>query len=199
MLYDGDIFEHEGKTFRFRTEWDDTGDAPWEREDGHGPVSEWTTRDKQPGEMVLCSDHGQKRFYDFAEAVRIARRDGWNAAPYSDDETPGQRAHKAAMADFKRLSDWCNDRWSYVGVIVEWVKETEAFIEVLDSASLWGIESDARDYFTEVALDLADEILASVPHLTFPSNVNASAIASEHALEVSQIETEAMRLATKNA
>ena len=58
----------------------DTG-APWSEHDGHGPVSDWTTRDKRPGELVLCSDRNSRRYYDFAEACRIARRDGWGWMP----------------------------------------------------------------------------------------------------------------------
>lgn len=58
--------------------------APWDNEDGHGPVSNWTRRDKLPGELVLYTDDRQiKLFYDYAEACRIARRDEWGVAPYS--------------------------------------------------------------------------------------------------------------------
>jgi hypothetical protein len=32
---------------------DDLNDPPWERADGHGPVSDWTRREKRPGERVL--------------------------------------------------------------------------------------------------------------------------------------------------
>src|SRR5215472_17573527 len=56
---------------------DDSGDAPWERDDGRGPVSDWTTRDKAPGERALCQDRSYKRYYDFQEACKIAQRDGW--------------------------------------------------------------------------------------------------------------------------
>ena len=71
---------------------DDVQDSPWEREDGHGPVSDWRRRnyagryDKRGGELLLSDDggslyNGSARFYDFAEACRIARRDGWGFAP----------------------------------------------------------------------------------------------------------------------
>jgi hypothetical protein len=75
MMYERDTFEHGGARFRFRTEWDSDTGAPWEAHDGHGPVSEWTSRDKRPGERVLCADRGSHRFYDFAGAVRIAKAD----------------------------------------------------------------------------------------------------------------------------
>lgn len=55
--------------------------APWEECDGHGIVSEWTKREKAPGEFILSDDGRKKRFYDFAESVKIARRDGWGYAP----------------------------------------------------------------------------------------------------------------------
>ena len=58
----------------------DTG-APWQEDCGHGPVSDWTTRAKLPGELVLSTDRGLKRYYDFAQACRIARRDGWGWMP----------------------------------------------------------------------------------------------------------------------
>lgn len=81
-------FWHGGREYEARVERDDAGGTPWENEDGHGPVSGWETRGKAPGEMVLCGDgrgglgtDRAKRFYDFAQACRIARRDGWGFLP----------------------------------------------------------------------------------------------------------------------
>lgn len=150
-------FTFEGLAFLVDIESDQDHSAPWEEEDGHGPVSDWTTRDKRPGEMVLNQTRGAKRFYDFAAAVKQAKAEGWNAAPYypPGEETKGQRAHKAATADFDRLKAWCDDRWQYVGVIV-----TCTDLPGQPSASLWGIESDAGDYLDEVAEELAAEIVA---------------------------------------
>lgn len=80
-IHNGDIRELSvnGQIFRFRIDVHDDQDmgAPWENADGHGPVSDWTTRDKRPGEWVLSSDRGSKRYYDAQEANRIAERDGW--------------------------------------------------------------------------------------------------------------------------
>ncbi len=151
-----DTFTHEGLTFSIEIEADLYHGAPWEEEDGHGPVSGWTTRDKRPGEMVLNADRRSKRFYDFAAAVKQARAEGWNAKPYDvPGETKGQRAHKSAMADFERLRAWCNDQWQYVGVVV-----TCTDLPGEPSESLWGIESDAGEYLQDVARELADEIIA---------------------------------------
>ena len=157
MLYDGDTFRHNGHSFKVTMPYDDIGEAPWEREDGHGPVSEWTRRDKRPSELVLRQDGGSYRYYDFAAAVALAKRDGWNAEPYSDTETHGQRAHKAAMADFSRLRAWCNDQWQYVGVVVDLLDDDGN--EIGEQDSLWGVESDSPDYIEETARDCADEIL----------------------------------------
>jgi hypothetical protein len=157
---DGTIFEYEGNRFLLTLTQDTDHGAPWDNEDGHGPVSDWTTRAKAPGEMVLCEYRRSRRYYDFAAAVRLARRDGWNAAPYypPGEETLGQRAHKAALADFDRLRRWCSDDWCYVGAKVELVDEDDEPMPDFSEA-LWGIESDAGDYFTEVAHELAWSII----------------------------------------
>lgn len=83
QFYDGETFEftHKRKTYVATIERDDSHGAPWEEEDGHGPVSDWTTRDKLPGELVLSEDRGSKRFYDFAAACKQARKEGWGFLP----------------------------------------------------------------------------------------------------------------------
>lgn len=158
ITYDWQEFTHEGRAFRARLEVDQDMVAPWDNECGHGDVSEWTTRSKAPGELVLAESGRLKRYYDFAGAVAIAKRDGWNAAPYypPGEETKGQRAHKAAMADFKRLRDWCRDEWHYVGVVVEPLDDEGE--PTGEAASLWGIESDCNEYQAEVAIELAQEL-----------------------------------------
>lgn len=64
-----------------RVVYDEDAGTPWDNEDGHGPVSKWTNRPKRPGELVLQSDRGGYRYYDYAEAVKIAKRDGWGWLP----------------------------------------------------------------------------------------------------------------------
>ena len=78
-----ETIEHNGRTYRVEIEPDYDHGAPWEEEDGHGPVSEWTSRAKLPGEVIIAKDRGSYRYYDFAGACRIARRDGWDAKPYN--------------------------------------------------------------------------------------------------------------------
>lgn len=188
-------FMHNGREYTVTLEPDECHDSPWDNEDGHGPVTEWETRDKRPGELVLNDDRRAKRFYDFAAACRIARRDGWGFLP-GDLETeqlpdgqwrarvaaqwrkpamfetvapdvnrairgvyaahratfPSARAYAAAaaMSDYQRLKAWCDDEWCYVGVVVT---DTETG----ETESLWGIESDAGEYFSEVTAELVDQ------------------------------------------
>lgn len=123
---------------------------PWKEHDGHGPVSEWTTRDKAPGERLLCVDHSHKRYYDFAEAVRIAKREGWDAPPYKTG-TKAQQAARAAEADYERLRGWCNDQWHWTGVCVTVFDRHDA--EIADD-SVWGVESDG-DYWEVLAREMA--------------------------------------------
>lgn len=164
--FDGEVIDGESITLDFEG-WrivatihdDDHNPKPWENEDGHGPVSGWTTRDKAPGELVLNEDGRSKRFYDFAEAVKIAKRDGWNSEPFDDGLTGGAKAAKAARADYERLRRWCNDDWRYIGVALQvWFEDIQLTDEY--GAALWGIESDAGEYCTETANELISEAMA---------------------------------------
>lgn len=196
--------EVDGFTATATLHFDGDHGAPWEEECGHGPVSDWTRRDKLPGEFVLNEDRGSKRFYDFAGAVKIARRDGWGWLPgplvtkrnsggkwhawigrddgtgeclfntgghddvnaairavyaaHRATMTPRQYAAGAAMADFKRLRDWINDQWQYVGVAVTIEREDVQLTGPYDHA-LWGIESDSGEYLTEVANENLEQAL----------------------------------------
>lgn len=147
-----------GKTLTFAVKFEDDTDAgaPWENSEGHGPVTGWETRDKMAGELVLNSDRGSKRFYNFAEACRIALRDGWDAVPYNDGtETKRQQAAKAARADFEYLRSWCANDWAYVGVIVTLLDDEGEETEVSDS--LWCVETFG-DQHEITARELADEL-----------------------------------------
>lgn len=156
-LYDGDTFTLRGYTFRFKTERDEFMGAPWEEHDGHGPVSAWTTREKGPGERVLAAArHGRRRYYDFAEAVRIARRDGWG--PPVPGESKRQQAARAVEEDFEYCRSWAADEWEWLGVVVTLEGEGRD-----ERESRWGIESLSDPaYFVEVAYELAGEILSRV-------------------------------------
>ena len=143
----------DGYVVKIETPYDEHHGAPWEECDGHGPVSEWTTRDKAPGERILATDRHSRRYYDFAEAVKIARRDGWDTKPYNTG-TKGERAHRAAEADFEYLRRWCNEQWRYIGVCVTVYRNGAE----IGQDSLWGIEDDG-DYWKETAAELVNEVI----------------------------------------
>lgn len=155
--------ERDGFTFSVKHEHDSEAGTPWDREEGHGPVSEWTRRDKRPGELILHSDRGSHRYYDFEEAVRIAMRDGWGSRHAIDGMTKRQIASLAAQEDYENLRAWCNDEWEYIGVIVTLLDadgdETKA------SDSLWGVD-DNGSYADTVADDCAANIISTY-HLNF--------------------------------
>lgn len=140
---------HQGREMIVSYHYDyDHGD-PWKEEDGHGPVSEWRDKKtKRPGEMIVTTDRDQCRFYDFQEATKIAKRDGW-----VDPQSPKRKQliREAVMRDYIRLCRWCNNQWYWMGVMV---KDVETDV----SASLWGIESDAGDYLNEVRDELCEEL-----------------------------------------
>lgn len=162
-------FKYGNKTFAWDYTHDDCHETPWEWADGHGPVSEWTRRDKHPGELVLCEDHGSKRYYDFKAAMEMAKADGWNAWPYKvEGETAGQRAYKAVMADYEYLRQWCNDEWSYIVLHVVLLDEDGDETEYEDYLGGieygWYIDQQAKKrgdepYYEECLREMAENVL----------------------------------------
>ena len=127
-------------------------------------MSDWTTRSKSAGERLLVADSYSGRYYDFAEAMKIAKRDGWGL---SDDglaklterlghtPTKGQITEAAVEHDFQYLKDWCDEKWHYIGVIVTLFNEDD---EEQDSDSIWGVE-DYGSHYQELASELADGLI----------------------------------------
>jgi hypothetical protein len=155
--YAPETFEHDGYEIRITADTDDCG-APWDECDGHGPVSEWTRRDKLPGERILVEDRGARRYYDFAAAVKQARSEGWDTPPYNTG-TPGERAHRAAARDYEYLRGYARGDWVYlfVAVTVTWHGK------VIGRDSCGGIES-FDDYWREHIADVVNGILADHDH-----------------------------------
>jgi hypothetical protein len=153
--------EHEGFTLRATVYRDDNATSPWKRSDGHGPVSGWTSREKRPGERVLIKDRHSARYYDFEEAMRIAKKDEWG--PQIPYRTPAIAAAAAVERDFKLLKAWCDDEWHYVGVAVT-VWKAGICLNAKYGSALWGIEANYpgsdNSYLSEVASELVDEALA---------------------------------------
>jgi len=164
FVCDGDTISCEVDGFKItaRIEHDDDSGTPWDRDCNYGPVSDWTYgRDrKRPGQRILSQDHGHYRFYDFQEAVAIARHDGWGS--HGDEGlTAGAKAARAAEEDYKVLKAWCNDEWHYVGVVLSVSRKGIVLDEY--AASLWGIECNYpgsdNSYLSEVASELLEEAI----------------------------------------
>lgn len=146
--YDCAEFTYRGRRWKARLRYDDAMGPPWKEHDGHGPVSEYESRSKKPGELIVCTSvSGRNRFYDFQTAVNMARTE-WGCADPA----------KAAREDFERMRAWCNDEWHWVGVIV--CRTDKHGNELEPSDSLWGIESDADEYLSETAYELVRNILS---------------------------------------
>lgn len=184
-LYNGDTFEYQGYTFKVEYNRDDDMQAPWEEHDGHGIVSDWTSRDKAPGERVLSEDRGSRRYYDVQASMRKARKEqwgpihcatcgqessseqGWEAYTKGTHATPmdhpfvresaGKQAARAVEADYEYLRAWCHDEWEWTYAVVMLLDDDGD--ETRETASLGGIDGDHGTYLTDVAYELAEEIV----------------------------------------
>ena len=146
-LNNGDTFMHHGRQFQVHFKPDCDAGPPWKESDGHGVVSEWTTRGKRPGERVLAAGRIGQCYYDVEASMHLAIANGWGVRNPPPDATRGQIAALAVEQDFEHLRRWCADAWYYVGVIVTDLASG-------DSDSLWCVADDG-DYAAEVAFDLA--------------------------------------------
>lgn len=152
---DYETFTHKGREFAIATDYDNFGDTPWDFCEPIFKPTEWTRRDKKPGELVLADDRGYRRYYDFSGAVKALRKAG----------VSGTDAAKAARAEFECFRGWCADQWHYMTVFVAPVDEDGIPIEERYEA-VGGIESiDPQPYergkywWTDTAQELADRIL----------------------------------------
>lgn len=93
-LYNGETFELEGYSFKAQFERDDDIREPWNNHDGHGVVSDWTRRDKRPGEVLLVSDRASCRYYDVAASNQIAKNDGWGLSEEDQAELINRLSRK---------------------------------------------------------------------------------------------------------
>ena len=162
-LSDGDTFTYKGLVFRVRLPFDEDHEPPWEDGDGHGIVSEWTTRSKAPGERILHEDRRSRRYFDVVGTQAIALRDGWGCAhlthaQFTAGQLPPEHPTRAAMAacavdrEYRRLRAWCRNEWHYVGVCV--TREDTG-----EEESVWGIEDCEEAYIVDMAYELAEQLI----------------------------------------
>ena len=123
-----------------KIEYDTDCGPPWENSDGHGVVSDWEHRGEADGRWELCEDHYSRRYYDWKETLKIAKRDGWGAR--------NGDLMEAVRSDYEYLRSWCNDEWYYVGVVVELYGADD---ELISEDSCWGYESYCEDYLCSEA------------------------------------------------
>jgi hypothetical protein len=82
-----ETIEHNGKSYLVEYIYDGDMGAPWEDCDGHGNVTrvsinrETGNIDKRPGQVVLYRGNSPRDYsylYDYADALKTAKRDGWH-------------------------------------------------------------------------------------------------------------------------
>ena len=151
-----------GESFRVEIVHDDGMGMPWNEFDGHGVVSDWDRRPKKPGEVILTGDRREAIFYDVQASTAIALRDGWCASTVDAELlrvgsiSKREAAHRAVLADIVYCRKWATGESYFVGVVV-----TPLDIHGNEmkhrAESLWGIESNDREYIREVAFDLINQ------------------------------------------
>lgn len=152
MLNTYDTESIHGLTVRYV--YDENAEMPWEMSDGHGPVR-YSAKphteqqsNKHPGERPLNQPTRNERqyYYNWAEACKLARVDGWHCEPY---DAPN-RIQRAVQADFDYLRAYLRGDWQYIGVII-----TDKDGKHIDS--MWGIES-FNDHHKEHAREMIADI-----------------------------------------
>lgn len=126
-----ETFQHAGREIKVSWSNDEDAHAPWIETDCYGIVSRWTSRDKEPGEVIVATDRNSILFFDFAGTVAKFRKEGMS----------GQDAHNAALHSCERVRKYCSDQWSYLCATVEVDKLCNDGSSYLDC--LCGIESDS--------------------------------------------------------
>lgn len=140
----------QGRDFAVMAERDDAMGEPWVEHDGHGIVSEWTSRDKRAGERVLSQDRGSFRYYDVAATMRKARAERWGG---NLTGSARERAAKAVEADFDYCRRWARDDWYWAAIVVAPVNADDTpdpdNYDVLGGVESFDWEEFARDMAKE--------------------------------------------------
>jgi hypothetical protein len=139
---DVDCVTYQGRTIKIEWSHDAYCGPPWEESDCYGIVKGWQQSDKASGEVILCSDRGDKLIYDYAGSVANWKKQG----------VCGQQADEMARQSVKRLKEYLLDNWSYAMVRV-----TIEGLEYEETVS--GIESDnAADYIADLVCEAKSAI-----------------------------------------
>ena len=130
----------DGRSIKLEYPYDTDHEEPWNDGDCRGIVSEWTRREKRPGERILITDGYSRRYFNIEATMKEARTT-WG---FTDRE----QAAKAVEWEFQHLRRWCQNLWSYIGVCVTLL---DAEGKEISSESVWGFESEGDDYAEEAA------------------------------------------------
>ena len=119
--------------------------APWGYCDNEADlVSDWTQRDKKPGEMILNTHRRFKRFFDYQAACKYALKYQWGSRDALPGDTKKQIASKAALNLFNYWRSWFDDEWTYRYVEITLINpDTNQETDFIESCG--GIE-DLNDY-----------------------------------------------------
>jgi hypothetical protein len=168
QYFDGETIERGGRQFRVNIEPDYDMGAPWKEHDGHGVISEMVRRDKLPGERILYSDNGCQYFYHVAATMKIAKCDGWGLSVENINSlarklgrvpTRGEVVAEAVDRDFQHLAAWCNEQWTWCGVIVSDITgDKSAKPDYVHG--VWGFESSDDHGIAECVDELVSQCLS---------------------------------------
>lgn len=152
-----EVIEAHGLEFNVTIETDYDSGLPWNECEGYGPVREGS--DKHAGEHVLyAGGRGERSYmYDWAEAMKIAKRDGWG--PKDPTLTPRQNAARAVQKDFDFLKAWCDEEWVWCGVCVE-LADYSGPLDM--ERSLWSVEYWQYKNLTDPKNAYLQEIIAGM-------------------------------------
>lgn len=160
-----EAFEHKGYTVLVKEVPDESGDWPdWLGKIVWQPISysEYPclsgNETRELGEYCYnpqsCRDHFHIKLEPF-RAENQSYKD--NLEFHKGDKAKARKAaHDAAIADRDRLLGLKDGSWWFVGVVVT-VRDAQG--REVGQSSVCGIESDAGDYFQEVARDCLSEAM----------------------------------------
>lgn len=149
--YEHSQHEVNGRQYIAYTAYDDSAELPWDNDcQLDNVVSDWCycrygRPTKAPYERIINSDRGAYLAFDTRRYMAIAKEHGCTR----------QQAHEQCLAAFERCRRFVDDQWHYIGVIVECLDEEG---EVIGEDSIWGIESDCKEYISETIRDLIEDI-----------------------------------------
>ncbi len=148
-----------GYEFKIINELDDEF-TPWEFCDNEADlITDWTRRDKKPGEMVLCKDHGYNRFFDYQKACKFALKEQWGSRNSLPTDTKKQIASKAALNLFNYWRSWCHDEWAYRYISITLIDpDTNLETDFMDSC---GCIEDLNNYDQDWINENADVLIES--------------------------------------